>query len=314
MNAKHNSHEAEIVGAAGQKGAITIATNMAGRGTDIKLGQGVQALGGLIILGTEKHETRRIDNQLRGRAGRQGDPGVTQFLISPNDDIMRIFGGDKLFSVFNSPMFASLPDNEPLTQSGMLTKRVTGVQIQVEGYNFDARKHILEYDDVINKHRSIIYGKRNKVLNSENIDGDIQKMITSQITRLVLAESGKSQGENFDTTKIIKKINEFLGIKAIDDKIETDDISGISDAHALAAYISKIALDEAEKLKEKVVDTQEYYSLERRIVLQSIDELWMRHIDSMSKLREAVSFEGYAQRNPLIVYKEKAYDTFSALI
>ncbi|QFR39673.1 preprotein translocase subunit SecA [Candidatus Gracilibacteria bacterium 28_42_T64] len=313
LNAKHHESEAEVVAHAGQKGAITIATNMAGRGTDIKLGEGVIELGGLIILGTEKHETRRIDNQLRGRAGRQGDPGMTQFLISPNDDVMRIFGGDKLFGVFNSPMFASLPDNEPLAQSGMLTNKVTGVQKQVEGHNFDIRKHILEYDDVINKHRTIIYERRNKILNSENIDSDIHMMVKNQIQQFVTAELTKS-GEEINKKILKKHVNEFLGFELIDDTIENDDINGIQDKEELATYIANTASNELTNLKGKAADIEQFYTLERRIVLQSIDELWMRHIDAMSRLREEVAFEGYAQRNPLVVYKEKAFEKFNTLI
>lgn len=314
LNAKHHEREAEIISQAGQKWAITIATNMAGRGTDIKLWAWVRELWGLIILGTEKHETRRIDNQLRWRAWRQWDPWMTQFLISPNDDIMRIFGGDKLFSVFNSPIFTSLPDEEPLSQSSMLTRRVTWVQKQVEWHNFDIRKHILEYDDVINKHRNIIYWRRNKILDSEDIHGDIRNMITSQINKLVIAEYAKNNSEKIDNKIIIGKVNDFLGIEAINDKIEIDDVTGIKNPHDLAKYISEIALEEFEKLKEEASSKEQYSNLERRIVLSSIDELWMRHIDSMSKLRESVAFEWYAQKNPLIVYKERAFLKFEDLI
>lgn len=312
LNAKHHQQEAEIVAQAGQKWAITIATNMAGRGTDIKLGEGVRELGGLIILGTEKHETRRIDNQLRGRAGRQGDPWMTQFLISPNDDIMRIFGGDKVFSVFNSPMFASLPDDEPLAQSGMLTKKVTSVQKQVEWHHFDARKHVLQYDDVINKHREVIYSKRNKILDAENIDADIQEMIKDQIKNFVNSEIARYSEHEVNREKLSKKVNEFLGISLIDDAIENDDISSMEES-SLAEYIADIAIEEFEKLKSKTTEEQ-FFELERRIMLQSIDELWMRHIDGMSRLREDVAFEGYAQKNPLIVYKEKAYHKFTNLM
>ncbi len=167
---------------------------MAGRGTDIKLGEGVAELGGLAILGTEKHETRRIDNQLRGRAGRQGDPGMSQFLISPADDIMRIFGGDKLFAMFNSGFFASLPADEPLIQSKTLTKRITTIQKQVEGRHFDMRKHVLEYDDVLNQHRLIVYGRRQKMLEDfargESAHSDIQlqidKILHDEAERLVM--------------------------------------------------------------------------------------------------------------------------------
>ncbi len=315
LNAKYHEREAEIVANAGQKSAITIATNMAWRGTDIKLWEWVADLGWLIILGTEKHETRRIDNQLRWRAGRQWDPWITQFLISPNDDIMRIFGWDKLFSVFNSPMFASLPDDEPLAQSGMLTKRVTWVQKQVEWHNFDVRKHILEYDDVINKHRNIIYSRRNKILDSENIHEDIRNTIENQISTLVTAEFSKNENiSKSSNNKIIKKVNEFLWIDALNDKIEIDDISWISNPEELSKYISNIAFEEFESLKRDAASENEYLNLERRIVLSSIDELWMRHIDAMSKLREEVAFEWYSGKNPLTVYKEKAYYKFRDLI
>ncbi len=310
LNAKHHEREAEIVALAGQKWSVTIATNMAGRGTDIKLWEWVREIWGLVILWTEKHETRRIDNQLRWRAWRQWDPWMTQFLISPNDEIMRIFGGDKLFGVFNSPMFASLPDEEPLAQSGMLTSRVTSVQKQVEWYHFDSRKHVLEYDDVMNKHREIIYGKRNKILNSENIDTDVKEMISSQIDKFVSALVMK----NVSKEDIIKKVNEFVGIDLINDVVEIDDVSWSLEENSLSAYIAKIATGEIEKIKANFKNEEDFYDLERRIVLQSIDELWMRHIDSMSKLRESVAFEWYAQKNPLIVYKEKAFYKFEELI
>ena len=314
LNAKQHEREAEVVANAWQKWAITIATNMAWRGTDIKLWEWVQKLWWLIILGTEKHETRRIDNQLRWRAGRQWDPWITQYLISPNDDIMRIFGWDKLFGVFNSPMFASLPDDEPLAQSGMLTRKVTWVQKQVEWHNFDVRKHILEYDDVINAHRKIIYGKRNKILDAENIDEDVKQMVYNQLQKIVLWEANKRTENWINKKEVIVKINEFLWIIAIDDTVENDDITGITQANELANYIAKIWLDELEKIKNSIPDENAYMEIERRIVLQSIDNLWMRHIDAMSRLREEVAFEWYAQRNPLVVYKEKAYNKFNDLM
>lgn len=314
LNAKQHEREAEVVANAGQKWTITIATNMAWRGTDIKLWEWVKELGWLIILGTEKHETRRIDNQLRWRAGRQWDPWVTQYLISPNDDIMRIFGWDKLFWIFNSPMFASLPEDEPLAQSGMLTRKVTWVQKQVEWHNFDVRKHILEYDDVINAHRTIIYWRRNKILDAENIDEDIRNMVSSQIRKIVVAEASKSKEDSNNKKEIILKINEFLGMTVINDTIEQDDIWWIKDVNELANYIVNIWLEELDKIKNSIPNEEAYNELERRIVLQSIDHLWMRHIDAMSRLREEVAFEWYAQRNPLVVYKEKAYNKFNTLM
>lgn len=237
---------------------------------------------------------------------------MTQFLISPNDDIMRIFGGDKVFSVFNSPMFASIPDNEPLAQSGMLTKKVESVQKQVEGHHFDARKHVLEYDDVINKHREVIYSKRNKILDAGDIHEDIKVMIQDQIISFVNGEIAKYQENELNRSKLTKKVNDFLGITLINDTIENDDINAL-DEDQIAEYISKIALEEFEKLQENTT-AEQFHELERRVMLQSIDELWMRHIDGMSKLREDVAFEGYAQKNPLVVYKEKAYDKFRNLI
>ena len=310
LNAKQNEREAEIIASAGQKWAVTIATNMAWRWTDIKLWEWVVELGWLVILWTEKHETRRIDNQLRWRAWRQWDPWMTQFLISPNDEIMRIFGWDKLFGVFNSPMFASLPDDEPLAQSWMLTSRVTGVQKQVEWYHFDSRKHVLEYDDVMNKHREIIYSRRNKILDSENIDNNIKNMVKSQIEKLIWSLLIK----NISKEELIKKVNEFIWIDLIDNMIEIDDVSWINQPTTLSEYIWIIATEEIDKIKTNFKNEEDFYSVERRIVLQSIDELWMRHIDWMSKLREVVAFEWYAQRNPLVVYKEKAFEKFETLM
>lgn len=313
LNAKYHEKEAEIVANAWQVNAVTIATNMAWRGTDIKLWEGVKELWGLYIIGTEKHETRRIDNQLRGRSWRQWDPGVTQFLVSPNDDIMRIFWWDKLFWVFNSPMFASLPDEEPLTESRMLTNKVTSVQKQVEWHHFDSRKHILEYDDVINKHREIIYWRRNKILESENIDDDIHEMILNQVRKFAEAEIAR-MGEDYDKRELIKLVNEFLAVTIIDDAIEYDDMFALKNSGEISRYLGNVALEELHKIKDIFPKEELFFEFERRIVLQSIDELWMKHIDSMSRLRQEVAFEGYAQKNPLIVYKEKAFTKFRELI
>ncbi len=313
LNAKHHESEADVIAKAGNKWAITIATNMAWRWTDIKLWEWVTDLWWLIILWTEKHETRRIDNQLRWRAWRQWDAWMTQFLISPNDDIMRIFGWDKLFSVFNSPMFASLPDDEPLTQSGMLTRKVTWVQKQVEWHNFDSRKHLLEYDDVINKHREIIYGRRNNILTLENIDDDIKNMISSQIKKLILSEN-HIEWELINKIEVIKKVNDFLWVDIISDKVENDDILWINNISSMSEYLSELAIWELDKLKDEAKDKSEFYELQKKIVLASIDELWMRHIDAMSRLREEVAFEWYAQKQPLVVYKEKAFYKFNDLV
>ena len=306
LNARQNEKEAEVISKAWEKNSLTIATNMAWRWTDIKLWDWVVKLWWLFIIWTEKHETRRIDNQLRWRSWRQWDAWTTQFLISPNDDIMRIFGWDKLFWVFNSPMFDSLPKSEPLTQSSMLTKKVTSVQKQVEWHNFDIRKHILEYDDVINKHREIIYSRRNKILDSENIDEDIISIVNSQIIKLIEAEIFK-MWDDFNKKDLTTKVNEFVWIELIYDWELKDDSK-------IAEYISKKAIEKVNDIKENSNSKEDFYELERKIVLQSIDELWMRHINAMSRLREDVAFEWYAQRNPLVTYKEKAFAKFSDLI
>jgi|GEM_PF-1318551 len=203
---------------------------MAGRGTDIKLGEGVVELGGLAILGTEKHETRRIDNQLRGRSGRQGDPGMSQFLVSPTDDIMRIFGGDKLFSMFNSPFFASLPEDEPLIQSKTLTKRITAIQKQVEGRHFDMRKHVLEYDDVMNQHRLIIYGRRQKMLEDfaknddtgSDIDLQIEKIFRDEAERLVVRHQEEELKINIE--KLNASLSDILRETIILSGVDFDEI------------------------------------------------------------------------------------------
>ena len=322
LNAKQDANEAEIIGAAGQFGSVTIATNMAGRGTDIKVSEQVRnlsgevivegqtyRLGGLAVIGTEKHETRRIDNQLRGRSGRQGDPGLSQFMVSPQDDIMRVFGGDKLFSIFNAPMFASIPDHEPLLESGMLTKRIDGVQKQVEGRNFDVRKHILEYDDVLNQHRLVIYGRRNKILEKGDIHEDIVAMVRMQAEAFVEGILYSEDKYEWDLDRLVAETNTFGGKEIL----QMENITDPEDKEAIKEMIADrfVANIEAIRASGK---TEDFADFERRLTLQSIDELWMQHIDAMAHLREEVAFEGYAQKNPLIVYKERAFDKFVTLL
>lgn len=295
---------------------------MAGRGTDIKVAENVRSLsgevnvegqiyklGGLAVIGTEKHETRRIDNQLRGRSGRQGDPGLSQFMVSPQDDIMRIFGGDKLFSIFNAPMFASIPDHEPLLESGMLTKRIDGVQKQVEGRNFDVRKHILEYDDVLNQHRLVIYGRRNKILEQGDIHEDIIAMVRMQAQSFVDGVLYSDDKYEWDFDHLVAETNTFAGKEIL----RLDHITDGEDKEAIKEAVANqlVANIEATRASGK---TEDFADFERRLMLQSIDELWMQHIDAMAHLREEVAFEGYAQKNPLIVYKERAFDKFVALL
>ena len=325
LNAKQDAREADIIGAAGQYGAVTIATNMAGRGTDIKIDDrvrnlsgevtiegsaGVQTypLGGLFVIGTEKHETRRIDNQLRGRSGRQGDPGLSQFMISPQDDIMRIFGGNRIFSMLAS--FESHPEADPLIESKTLMRNIMTVQKQVEGRNFDIRKHILEYDDVLNQHRLAIYARRNRILEGKDIHGEILEMLDQQIARLIaLHYDGRGEITSDIMSGLADEVNNFVGIplvKAVDyNKAET--------VEDLITQTKTILAGQIESLRD--TGTPEAFAeFESRLTLASIDELWMQHIDRMAHLREEVAFEGYAQKNPLVVYKERSYEAFVNLI
>lgn len=310
LNAKQDAREAEIVGKAGQKNSITIATNMAGRGTDIKLEEGVVELGGLAILGTEKHETRRIDNQLRGRSGRQGDPGLSQFLVSPSDDIMRIFGGEKLFSMFNSPFFASLPEDEPLIQSRTLTKRITAIQKQVEGRHFDMRKHVLEYDDVLNQHRLIVYGRRQKMLEDfekaddtwSDIDLFIAKIFRDEAERIVMRHQDEEQ--KIDTEKLNTSMAEITR--------EVVSLWG-TNFDELSTEVLKIWETKLMEI-QKLFSGRNFDQFQREIYLSAIDQLWMEHIEKMADLREDVAFEGYNQKQPLLVYQERAYEYFMLMM
>jgi preprotein translocase subunit SecA len=294
---------------------------MAGRGTDIKVTPEVVALsgtleykgnefplGGLFVIGTEKHETRRIDNQLRGRSGRQGDPGFTQFMIAPSDDIMRIFGGDRLSSVLNSSLAAGTPDDEPIMQSTFITNRITSVQKQVEGRNFDIRKHILEYDDVLNQHRLVMYGKRNRFLEGENIDDEVLAMFDRVAESFVEKIDFSPENLQESLVETVAAINHFAGTTVLD----IDQLDSI-EPEALQNAIREALLIPVNELNQKV-GNESFFDFEKRLVLGSFDELWMNHIDRMAHLREEVAFEGYAQKQPLVVYKERAYDRFVELV
>ncbi len=325
LNAKQDLKEAEIISKAGNFGAITIATNMAWRWTDIKLDEKVKNLNwtiniynqtykiwGLVVIGTEKHETRRIDNQLRGRSGRQWDPGTSQFLVSPQDDIMRIFGWDKLFSLFNSNIFSTISQDEPLIESKMLTNKIDSVQKQVEWRNFDIRKHVLEYDDVLNNHRLAIYSKRNKILDQDNIHQEIIEIINNQIIQFIDA---KIQNENFLEEEMenidlyLEEINKFANYEIL----SKEEILKFNNKNELKDTLISLILNKIENLIKNAKE-EDFYYFEKWLYLQSIDELWMRHIDDMSHLKEEVAFEWYAQKNPLVVYKERAYEKFLILL
>ncbi len=334
LNAKQDAREADIIGLAGRYGAVTIATNMAWRGTDIKIDERVRTLTGsvkltwaagvqeyplgwLYVIGTEKHETRRIDNQLRGRSGRQGDPGLSQFMLSPQDDIMRIFGGNKLFGLLEN--FEGHPEWDPLIESRMLMRNITTIQKQVEGRNFDIRKHILEYDDVLNHHRLAIYSRRARILKWDDIHSEIIEMLEMEATRLMgLAETTEKTDEETsdmdDMTiefknRLIELVNEFVDASLVN----AEDLSGIDEKDEIKARILSLLGGKIETLRSTGTE-EEFAEFERRLTLASIDELWMNHIDSMAHLREEVAFEWYAQKNPLIIYKERAYDKFVAMV
>ena len=308
LNAKHHEREAEIVALAGQKGAVTIATNMAGRGTDIKLGEGVKELGGLAIIGTERHESRRIDNQLRGRAGRQGDPGFSRFFISMDDDLARLFGQDRMKAMMER---LNLDENMPI-ESKLLTRGIESAQKRVEGHNFDIRKHVLEYDDVMNKHREIIYSRRLKVLKAETSQEDVEKMIRDEAHHMVVMHTSEPIRQDWDLEGLAKAINAILPdtMKAL----EATDFEKIEDVETLTENVQNIFVSEYHKKVASVPDTSIFRMVERQVILRVMDGLWMEHINEMTQLRESVSLRGYAQRNPLMEYKQEAYQLFAQLL
>jgi len=323
LNAKNHEREAEIVAQAGQKGAVTIATNMAGRGTDIKLGDGIPALGGLCILGTERHESRRIDNQLRGRSGRQGDPGESQFFVSMEDDLMRLFGGDRLKTMMER---LNVPDDVPL-QNGIVSRSIESAQKRVEGHHFDVRKHVLQYDNVMNKHREIIYTRRQKILDKlAETDNQTQTVDTRDLASLhgdvvmAMKNEGRSIVTNHASAKDsdswnVKEMSETLGAlhPLLREKFSEENLKKITDSDVLADTVSDgiIAFYEEKCAK---FDPKTASLAERVITLRSIDSHWMDHIDEMSHLREQVAFSGYAQRDPLIEYQDRAFQKFRQLI
>ncbi|MFA6963375.1 MAG: preprotein translocase subunit SecA [Patescibacteria group bacterium] len=295
LNAKHHDREAKIIVRAGQKGAVTVATNMAGRGTDIKLGEGVREVGGLHVLGTERHEARRIDNQLRGRAGRQGDPGSSQFFVSMDDDLMRIFGGEKLKSLMNS---LGLPDDVPV-ENKMISRSIESAQRRVEGFNFDSRKHLVEYDDVMNKHREVIYRKRRKILDTYASDRT-STMLKEEILEIINSEIERIFAQYFEEKESIG--NE---LKAIFGDVKLPDL----EADKIKEF-AKNLYDE----REKSYGLEVMRDIERVISLRTIDMLWIEHLTTMDELRTGIGLRGYGQRDPLVEYKHDAYQFFDGLL
>jgi preprotein translocase subunit SecA len=304
LNAKQHEREAEIVAGAGQKGAVTIATNMAGRGTDIKLGEGVEPLGGLYVIGTERHESRRIDNQLRGRSGRQGDKGVSQFYISMDDDLMRIFGGDRVKKAMEA---LRMPEDEPITNS-FITSSIESAQKRVEGRNFDIRKHIVEYDDVMNYHREIVYRRRKKILNEENIKNEILLLMEKEAESIVL--NHKTVEKSYDYDEIYEIVNTITPVL----EEFKDSLKALATDDEMINLIKHFLWDEYEKIESHFNDKGLLRQLEREVYLSTIDTLWMEHIDDMTYLRQNVALHAYGQKDPLLEYKDRAFHMFNSLL
>ena len=303
LNAKFHEMEAEIVAQAGVAGAVTIATNMAGRGTDIKLDDEAKAAGGLKIIGTERHESRRIDNQLRGRSGRQGDPGESKFYISLEDDLMRLFGSDRLMDVFTT---LGVPENEEI-QHGMLTSAIEKAQSKIESNNFGVRKNLLEYDQVNNDQREIIYAERLRVLNGENMRDVIFKMIQDQVEKAVdICISEEIEREDWDLRELNELILPIIPMK----KIRKDDIASIKTGKELKQYLKEQAVRLYEAKETEFPEPEQFREIERVILLRVIDRKWMDHIDDMDQLRQGIGLQAYGQRDPLVEYKMTGFDMF----
>ena len=305
LNAKNNAREAEIIAKAGEKGAVTIATNMAGRGTDIKLGKGVVELGGLCVLGTERHESRRIDNQLRGRSGRQGDPGMTQFCVSFEDDLIVRFGTDSAKALLQKVGF----DGELSIRSKALSRSIESAQKRVEGNNFDTRKHLLEYDDVINNQRLIIYEQRNEILDSPSIHTTTLNHFKEHITNVVnshLIETDKLTGT--DVSEILEYVNENL----LRHDLKVEDLEELDNESVIDTIYEKIVEEYDKKLSEFPEELKNEF--EKAITLRVIDTHWMDHINAMSLLREGIYLRQYAQEDPLRAYTAEGYEMFDNLL
>ncbi|MBI5754686.1 preprotein translocase subunit SecA, partial [Candidatus Peregrinibacteria bacterium] len=308
LNAKHHAREAEIVANAGQKGAVTIATNMAGRGTDIKLGEGVREIGGLYIIGTERHESRRIDNQLRGRSGRQGDLGESRFYVSLEDELMRLFGSEKIQKMMDK---LGIPDEMPIENS-MISNSIESAQKRVEGRNFDIRKHLVDYDDVMNKHREIIYSRRRKMLKNTDTQKDIAETLSEEAKNIVLLHTSFENRLEWN----IKEIVETVKTIHIDAKnpITEEELLKMETREEIIEKTAEYLAKEYEEREKEIEDPMLMRDIERNVCLHVIDSLWMEHIDEMSHLRENVALQGYGQRDPLIEYKSEAFTMLAHLL
>lgn len=304
LNAKNHYREAQIIMNAGQRGAVTIATNMAGRGTDIKLGEGVRELGGLCVIGTERHESRRIDNQLRGRSGRQGDPGESQFYLSLEDDLMKRFGSERLKGIFER-----LNMSEEAIESRMLTRQVEAAQKRVEGNNYDTRKQVLQYDDVMREQREIIYAQRYDVITADrDLAPEIQSMIKRTIERVVDGHARAKQDEKLEAILNFAKYNLLP-----EDSITMEDLSGLSDK-AIKGELFQRSLKVYDSQVSKLRDEEAVKEFQKVLILRVVDNKWTDHIDALDQLRNAVGLRGYAQNNPVVEYQAEGFRMFNDMI
>ena len=307
LNAKFHEQEAEIVAQAGQHGAVTIATNMAGRGTDIKLDEDAREAGGLKIIGTERHESRRIDNQLRGRAGRQGDPGESQFFISLEDDLMRLFGSEKLMDIFNA---LGVPEGEQI-QHKMLTSAIEKAQEKIEYNNYGIRKNLLEYDQVNNDQREIIYKERMSVLNGDSMRDAIFKMIQEQVEKSVdTCISNEIPREEWNLNELNEILLPVIPLEPVTEK----NIEDIKDVKELKQHLKEQAVLLYEAKETEFPEIEQFRELERVVLLKVIDRKWMDHIDDMDQLRQGIGLQAYGQRDPLVEYKMAGFDMFDEMI
>ena len=307
LNAKNHEKEADIIAMAGQKGAVTISTNMAGRGTDIKLGEGVTALGGLHILGTERHESRRIDNQLRGRSGRQGDPGSSRFYLSLDDDLLRIFGGERISGIMEK---LGMEDGEPI-EHNLISRAIENAQSKVEGRNFDIRKQLLEYDDVMNQQREVIYRQRSEALVGKSLRDSIADMIYEKAEEIAhIHADEKMLPEEWDWKGLDRMV--FNQFNFHPNHPDNDTLDGLT-KEGLTQLIYESALGLYEE-KEALVGEEDFRHLERVVMLQNVDNLWKDHLLSMDHLKEGIGLRGYAQQNPLLVYKKEGFELFQDMI
>ncbi len=307
LNAKNHEGEAEIIAMAGQKGSVTISTNMAGRGTDIVLGEGVTKLGGLHIIGTERHESRRIDNQLRGRSGRQGDPGSSRFYLALEDDLLRIFGGERITGIMEK---LGMEEGEPI-EHNLISKAIENAQGKVEAHNFDIRKQLLEYDDVMNQQREVIYKQRREILTGKSMKQNMEEMIQEKAEEI--ADSFVNERvlpEEWDWKGLSKAVFKQFNFRL--ENIDDDTMDGLT-REGLAQLISDSSLRAYDE-KEIAIGTEDFRNLERIIMLQSVDSLWKDHLLSMDHLKEGIGLRGYAQQDPLIVYKKEGFELFQDMI